>query len=126
MTNPSLDLFPDPGEPSRPPTWEDVERLSMHYPSAHNIVTLVERGDLTREQALVSLVYWFAAAFSRQFHREVNAAALEVLDTIAQEPCGCSRATYVRRRVSVMPCELHGSSDAVTETNDVPTRGGRP
>jgi hypothetical protein len=126
MTKPSLDLFPDPGMPSNPPTWEDIERLAMHYPSAHNVVTLVERGDITREQALISLVYWFATGFSRQFKRESDALALEVPDTIVAKDCGCSTHTYIRRRAVHMACESHGSADAVARgpasEADPPTR----
>ena len=111
MTHPSLDLFPDPGQPSEPPTWEDFERLALNYPSVHTIVTLVERGDLTREQGLVAAVYWFATAFSRQFQRELEASRLEVLDTVAAEPCGCSTATYARRRYVKMLCESHKNGE---------------
>lgn len=104
---PSLDLFPDPGALGFPASWADIERLALHYPSAQNIVTLVERGDMTREQGLVTLVWYFAGAFSKQFHREVEAAALEVPETFVNEPCGCSQATYIRRRVSRLVCASH-------------------
>lgn len=115
MTKPSLDLYPDPGPLSFPASWADIERLALRYPAAHNIVTLVERGDMTREQALVTLVYWFAGAFSKLFKRETDALALEVPDTMVKEPCGCSESTYIRRRVSRFPCESHRSVDAVRE-----------
>lgn len=104
-----LRLYPDPEPLSTPPTWEDVERLAVNYPSAHAVVSLVERGDLTREQALVSLVHWFATAFSRQFKREADARDREVLDTIVTERCGCSTVTYRRRRVQTLPCPAHAA-----------------
>lgn len=107
MNKPSLDLFPDPGLPSTPPTWEDVERLARHYPSVHNMLVMAERGDLTREQALVALVYWFAASFSRQFKRETDAMATEILENIRTEECGCSTSSYIRRRVVHMRCAAH-------------------
>jgi hypothetical protein len=68
------DLYPLPGKPSEPPTWEDIERLALHYPAAQAAVTLVERGDLTREQALVVLAYALADAFARIFTAEVEKA----------------------------------------------------
>jgi hypothetical protein len=113
MTKPTLNLFPDPGSPSTPPTWEDVERLALHYPSAHHAVTLVERGDMTKEQGLVALVYFFAKGFSGQFKRETDALALEIPERIVTEPCGCSESSYIRRRVVRMPCEQHRTVGAV-------------
>ena len=65
------DLYPEPGKPSDPPTWADIERLSLHYPAAHQAVVLIERGDLTREQALISLVFALADAFQKLFSAEV-------------------------------------------------------
>jgi hypothetical protein len=113
MKTPSLDLFPEPAPPSTPPTWEDIERLALHYPSAHAYVTLVERGDLTREQALIAMVHWFATAFSRQFKRETDALACEAPETTIASGCGCSRSTYVRRRVVEFRCESHEAAVAV-------------
>ena len=59
MTKPSLNLFPEPEPLTETPSWQDIERLAMNYPSVHLAVTRVERGDITREQALVTLVHWF-------------------------------------------------------------------
>jgi hypothetical protein len=106
---PSLDLFPEPPTLTGTPSWADIERLAMHYPSAHHVVALVERGDISREHALVSLVYWFATEFSRGFRREIEALQLEVLDTIVKRECGCTVATYVRRRASELKCAEHES-----------------
>lgn len=113
MTKPNLDLFPVPDPPSTPPTWEDIERLAQFYPSARTYATLAECGDMTREQALISMVFWFATAFSQQFQREVDAVQREVLERVIKDPCGCSTATYVRRRSSLLACELHRAVDAV-------------
>lgn len=120
MTKPSLDLFPDPGALGFQASWVDIERLALHYPSARDIVALVERGDMTREQGLVTLVWYFASAFSKHFHREVEAARLETLDTMVNEPCGCSTATYVRRRVSRLTCASHQADDAVDPHGPAP------
>lgn len=69
---PSLDMFPPPGKPSQPPTWDDIERLAVTYAPAHHAVTMVRCGDWTREQALIALVYWFAEQFSGAFKRELD------------------------------------------------------
>lgn len=111
MPNPTLDLYPPPGDVSQPPRWEDIERLSMHYAQARNAIALVDRGDWTREQALISLVYCFAAAFSKQFKAELDASMLEVLGTITQEPCGCATTTYLRQRVGRFACASHQAGD---------------
>lgn len=68
----SFDMYPPPGQPSTPPTWEDIERLSLHYPALHAAVTLVERGDLTREQALILAVFALADAFQQLYRAEVE------------------------------------------------------
>lgn len=73
----NIDVYPDPGKPSVPPTWEDIERLARRYPAAAATIILVERGELTREEALVSLVFWFAAAFQQMFSAEVERRAME-------------------------------------------------
>lgn len=69
---PAMDLYPLPGHPSNPPTWEDIERLSMHYPAARDAVTMVQRGDWTREQALIALAFSLAESFSRMFRLAVD------------------------------------------------------
>lgn len=69
---PSLDLYPLMGPPSTPPVWADVERLALHYPAARHAVAMVERGDYTREEALIALVFALADAFSRLFKAEVD------------------------------------------------------
>lgn len=69
---PHLDLYPVPGKPSNPPTWDDIERLSFHYPVARHAVALVHRGDYTREQALIMAVFALADAFQKLFHAEVD------------------------------------------------------
>jgi hypothetical protein len=68
----SFGMYPPPGMPSSPATWEDIERLALHYPAAHHAVTMVERGDLSREQALIYLVYALAGSFQALFAAEVE------------------------------------------------------
>jgi hypothetical protein len=65
-------LYPPPGQPSNPPTWEDIERLALHYPAAHHAVVKVQRGDWTREEAMILLVYALADAFQKLFQAEVD------------------------------------------------------
>lgn len=77
MLRPKFDLYPPPGNYSNPPTWDDIERLAMHYPVAHHAVTMVRRGDWTREQALVALVYALADSFSQLFRAEVERRRME-------------------------------------------------
>jgi len=76
------DLYPPPGQPSNPPTWEDIERLALHYQVLHQAATLVERGDLTREQALILAVYALADSFQRLFHAEVERRRNESLSPV--------------------------------------------
>lgn len=112
MTTPSLQLYPDPGSPSVPPTWEDIELLARHYPAARVAVIQARRGECTREQALVSLVYWFATAFAAGFRREAEALAREVPESIVRLECGCTRVTNVRRSDAILPCPAHHGADA--------------
>lgn len=39
------------------PTWDDMIRLARHSPIVHQVVTLVERGDISREEALIRLAH---------------------------------------------------------------------
>ncbi len=78
-----FDLYPPPGQPSNPPTWEDIERLSKHYPLLHQAVCLVHRGDLTREQALILAVFALADAFQRLFSAEVERRSMPLDPRIA-------------------------------------------
>ena len=70
--SPYADLYPPPGSVSTPPAWEDIERLALHYPAAYHAVTMVRRGDWTREQALVALVYALADSFQKLFRAEID------------------------------------------------------
>jgi len=82
-----LDLYPLPGRPSDPPTWEDIQRLSRHYPAAHHAIMLVQRGEWSREQALIALVYALADSFARLFKAEVDRKLVEPLSfSIVLEP----------------------------------------
>ena len=82
MSEPSLDLYPPPGLPSKPPIWEDIERLALHYPQARNAVVLVHRGDWTREQALIALVYVFADAWSSMYRAEIERRVTTIHDRV--------------------------------------------
>lgn len=72
MAIPRLEMYPAPGRPSDPPSWEDVVRLSHHFPAARHAVILAERGELTREQALIALTFALANAFSKLFQEAVD------------------------------------------------------
>ena len=72
MTDRLADLCPRQGEPSKPPTWADIERLALHYQVVRHAVILVERGEWTREQALIMVVFALADSFSRLFKAEVD------------------------------------------------------
>jgi hypothetical protein len=67
-----FDLYPPVELPNFPPTWEDIERLAMHYPVVYHAVAMVERGDWTREQALMMTVFALAQAFQKLFSAEVE------------------------------------------------------
>ncbi len=41
-------------------TWQDIEEAARNEPILHMMVTLVERGDMTREQALIAAVLGLA------------------------------------------------------------------
>ena len=73
-----FNLYPPPGPPSNPPTWEDIERLAQHYQVLHRAVTLVERGDWTREQALIAAIFALADAFQAVFNAEVERRMIEL------------------------------------------------
>lgn len=73
---PSLDLYP-PVEAPKIPTWEDILRLSHHEPIAHLVATLVERGDVTREQALMIAVFALYNQKADMFRHEVNRRNME-------------------------------------------------
>lgn len=67
-----FDLYPPPGNPSQPPSWEDIERLARHYPVLQWAVTRVRRGELTREQALIAAVFALADSFQMMVRTEVD------------------------------------------------------
>lgn len=53
---PRFDLHPIMPVPTIP-EWGDVARLRRYSPHLHACVTMQERGDLTREQALILAVF---------------------------------------------------------------------
>lgn len=93
-----LDLYPPPGQPSNPPTWEDIETLAVSYPVLHHAVTLVERGDMTREQALIAAVFALAGAFQKLFQERVDSLMRDpgprtfVVPPVAEAPSGDARS----------------------------------
>jgi hypothetical protein len=73
-----LDLYPPVTIPPFPATWEDIERLALHYPLVHQAVSYVRRGDMTKEQALIALVFGLADMFQKMFSAEVERRATEI------------------------------------------------
>lgn len=80
INKPSLDLYP----PVEPPatadlmTWAAVIRLSYHDPVVRLAVTLAERGDFTREQALIAALFALYNVRARMFQAEVDRRNTEV------------------------------------------------
>lgn len=70
MTNP-FDLYPPVTIPENP-TWEDIERLSLHFPYARHAVAMVERGDWTQQEALLRLIFMLSKAWQEMFAAEVD------------------------------------------------------
>ena len=81
-----LEIYPTPGKPSSPPTWEDIERLARHYVVVHRAVSLVRRGELTREEALIHVAFALAGAFQQLFQGEVERKMMEVAPMIIVKP----------------------------------------
>lgn len=73
-----LEIYPPAGKPSSPPTWDDVERLALHYVVVRQAVELMRRGELTREGALIHVAFALAGAFQQLFQGEVERRMLEV------------------------------------------------
>lgn len=65
-------LYPSPAKRSDPPCWQDIEALALHYPVVHTCVALADRGDWTREQALIAMTHALATAFGELFRQEVE------------------------------------------------------
>jgi len=72
MNKPSFYLNPPITLPAFPPTWADVEQLARDYPTARHAVVMVQRGDWTREQALIMLAFAFASAYQQMFAAEIE------------------------------------------------------
>jgi hypothetical protein len=73
-----------------PPQWRDVEVAAVHDPVLHAAVTLVERGDLTREEAMM----WAALSLSAiaegrrvQLLREINTRPFFRVITTSLDAC---------------------------------------
>ncbi len=89
MSKPELELYPPVTMPTWPPTWDDLQRLSRSFPGVHHTITLIERGDCTREQGLIWLTFALANAFQKLFTAEVDRRQREPLcPTIMQDLSG--------------------------------------
>jgi hypothetical protein len=101
-----LEMYPPPGKPSTPPTWEDIERLALHYAVVHRAVWLVRRGELTREEALIHVAFALASAFQELFHAEVERKMMEVPPIVLMErpssPAGVAEAKLALAAVRVV------------------------
>lgn len=62
-------------------TWTDIEAAARTDPTLHRAVTLVQRGDLTREQALI-----LAALRLAETNRHLHARVLALLHTMPVSP----------------------------------------
>lgn len=67
-----MNLFPDPGQPSEPPSWSDIERLALHYPTCQVAVMMVKNGTMTKEVALIYALFAFAVGFRTLFNQEIE------------------------------------------------------
>jgi hypothetical protein len=80
-----FELYPPVGQPEvRELTWDDMRRLAEHDPLARNAVTMAERGDWTREQALIVLAFASYNQLREAHHRElkrIDEAAVDFIIT---------------------------------------------
>ena len=53
-------------------TWEDLQLESLNCPVLYQAVTLANRGDLTREQALIEAAIWLSRDRQGWLKREQN------------------------------------------------------
>ena len=81
---PSFDLYPEMMRPvgALDANWDAMIRLSHVDPIARYYVTMAERGDLTREQALVFLAFGNYEVRRREHHAEVERLNTTVPDFI--------------------------------------------
>ncbi len=56
-------------------TWTDIEERALFDPLLHQAVTLVERGDVTREEALIAVALAFSQMVEGQRKRLVEELA---------------------------------------------------
>lgn len=66
------DPYPEPAPASTPPTWEDLERLALHYAIVYHAVTRVRRGELEHEAALLGLVFVLIGEWRRFMLEEIE------------------------------------------------------
>ena len=117
-----LSLLPDPGNVSSPPAWEDVERLALHYPAVQQAVTLVRRGALTREQALIASLYGMARVVSAMHAQGVARLSSEKMSDTDLRRLGpprwkCKQCGKERRRGECLHC---GNTQPITDEPAVP------
>ena len=115
-----LEIYPPPGKPSSPPTWEDVERLALHYAVVHRAVALVRRGEFTREEALIHVAFALAGAFQQLFQAEVERKMLEVAPMIIVKPSSSpAEERAARLEAGLRYIYLRGYPGAASIANDV-------
>lgn len=81
---PELDLYPavEPLKSKDEANWDSMVRLAHADPAARAYVTLAERGDMTREQALVALAFYSYEQRRMDFRAKVDRFNTEVPDFI--------------------------------------------
>ena len=68
----ATDFYPPVETPTFPPTWQDVERLALHYPQLQAALTFFRRGQCTQEQALMIAVVSLASSLQAAFGAQVE------------------------------------------------------
>jgi hypothetical protein len=66
-------------------TWEDLQLESLNCPVLHQAVTRANRGDLTREQALVEAAIWLSRERLARLKRDANRLMREPATAIVME-----------------------------------------
>lgn len=68
-------LYPKLEPPTDCGTWEDIQRLALYEPTVRHAVALVERDQLTREQALIFIAFALYETKRQLFQAEVDRRA---------------------------------------------------
>ena len=116
-------MYPDPGNVSQPPTWEDFERLSLHYPQVHAALTMWRAQSLTKEQALIAATFALARSVSLM-HADVvlRLSKVERLSDADLRRLGpprwqCKQCGKERRRGECLHC---GNVETITDEPMMP------